>query len=347
MRRFCIYRVLAATSLLAVCCAKGESLDQVDVKALDCRSECEQWAAKLFATCISDGNVEAQCTSELEFRQGQCDGLSLADCTDGVQALFAEPRPAACDLDELEQSHCEGDTIVGSCRNGRRLSVTCDDTRCSGSDVSLGCRLDADERAYCDCADAPCEPGHRYCDGASLMECLYSGRYLATACSDTSCIAAGYGLFDSCGDDGAGSVTCMCEASITPVGACTDGATQCLGDANVAICYEAVWTTSSCEYYCGWQGFASLGCSGGACQCDTGARRDYACDMGARAYCACNPEDCSDVILFSNCYRDTQGVKAPLQCYGAHVAEAEDGELQVDCDGAAADCLVTIESVEE
>ncbi|HEX2735610.1 MAG TPA: hypothetical protein VHM70_28615 [Polyangiaceae bacterium] len=341
--------LLVLGALVVASCATGQSLDQSDVEALDCRPDCEAWADRGLQTCRDDGNDEASCDAEHQRRLDQCKALALTDCTSQVLELFSEPEPPLCKADDLAQSHCEGDQIVGTCANGRRLTLTCDDTQCSGSKVALGCRLDADEHAYCECSDAPCKEGDTYCDGDTLMACSFAGRYLPTECSDDACIAAGYGLYDHCGDDGAsGTPGCICGPSITPIGACSDtDPTRCLGSSNVAYCLQGGWVAASCVFYCGWLGFESKGCSAAtdACDCDFEARLDDACDRGARAYCQCSADGCDETqaaTVYSNCYRNNNDVRAAVQCVGSYAvsdAGATAADAPIDCEAAIAACL--------
>jgi hypothetical protein len=340
---FARFALACACLVVFAGCAKGASLDQSAVAELECRDECEAWAESLFDVCVADDNVKAECTLKLDARLEQCKALEPSDCTAKVQALFAEPAPMTCDTGELAQSHCEGTSIVGTCSNGRTLTLACDSSQCARNKVPAGCRLNDDEQAFCECVEPPCDVGDRYCEGTTLLECSFSGRYTPFQCSDDDCIAAGYGPLDFCGDDGLGNIGCTCSAPIGPSGSCaaTD-ASQCLGASNLAYCFEGNWVATSCEYYCNWQGFSSLGCAGDACQCDYQERLDDACDRGARAFCQCREEGCADTevaTVYSNCYRNNDELRGPIQCLGAYAWPAANAVTQADCDMAGSACL--------
>ena len=125
----------------------------------------------------------------------------IPGCT--VQTADGDCSPATA-----VTSSCDGAVLVSTCGGERETRVTCDASACPGK-RALGCRLDRDDRAYCECG---CTPADEVCVAANTLRACFGGELVDLECSDEMCRQAGLGPVAGCGIAQDGRPNCLCES---------------------------------------------------------------------------------------------------------------------------------------
>ncbi len=198
-----------STLCLALGCATGEPVNEETLTSYDCSDECAAWVRANYVACRDDGFAANDCDMQKEWRVQWCSELSDVDCTAQLRSMLSEPPPSPCEPQEADRSECTGATLVGYCANGRRVELECDDRQCKLGTTALGCRLNDNDTAYCECA---CEEGAARCDGSDILACVYSEE--VTYDCDEVCAADNWGPATGCTETEEGS-RCQCEPACT------------------------------------------------------------------------------------------------------------------------------------
>lgn len=183
---------------------------------------------------------------------GSDDEAVAAGCTPSDDVCLPDDVLRKCHDGKLETQGCEG--ICGEARPMYECGASPDD----GSPICL-CR---NERDACEGTAAQTL---RCGDSNTLLEC--DGKFWIPLDCDQVCVEAGYAGADACGP-GDASDTCFCGSS------CTEDAARCVGDDDVAYCWNGAWSQFGCDEVCESNGYSrAVGC-------------DYFADSGD-AGCAC------------------------------------------------------------